>query len=248
MKSNLIKNIRLYLSDKLLSGHKIFLGKSDSHYLKNVMRIRSGEELLVFNGKEGEWTARVDEITKEGISISILLQVRKQEYYPKIHCYCAPLKFNRYNYTIEKLTELGVSDITPIITEFTDVRTVNTIRIQARIKEAAEQCGLLQLPKIHNEISLSRLLANWKEEHIIIFADEIAENINPYVALKNLREDSISIFIGPEGGFSDKERQRILASNKVLRISLGPRILRADTAAIAAISLIQSAWGDWYSS
>jgi len=106
----------------------------------------------------------------------------------------------------------------------------------------------LQLPKIHNEISLSRLLANWKEEHIIIFADEIAENINPYVALKNLREDSISIFIGPEGGFSDKERQRILASNKVLRISLGPRILRADTAAIAAISLIQSAWGDWYSS
>jgi 16S rRNA (uracil1498-N3)-methyltransferase len=245
---NLIKNIRLYLSDKLLSGHKIFLDKSDSHYLKNVMRIRSGEELLVFNGKEGEWTARIDEIKKEGISISILLQVRKQEYYPKIHCYCAPLKFNRYNYTIEKLTELGVSDITPIITEFTDVRTVNTIRIQARIKEAAEQCGLLQLPKIHNEINFIRLLTNWNQDHIIIFVDEIAENINPYVALKNLREDSISIFIGPEGGFSDNERQRILASNKVLRISLGPRILRADTAATAVISLIQSVWGDWYSS
>ena len=156
MKSNSIKNIRLYLNDKLFSGHKILLSKPDSHYLKNVMRMRHDDEFLIFNGKNGEWRVRIEEIKKEVISITVVLQVRKQESYPKIHCYCAPLKFNRYNYTVEKLTELGVSDITPIITEFTDVRAVNIIRIQARIKEAAEQCGLLQLPRINSEINLSK--------------------------------------------------------------------------------------------
>jgi 16S rRNA (uracil1498-N3)-methyltransferase len=236
---------RLFVTCKLEPGATVTLSKDQAHYLGNVLRLKQGDNLLLFNGREGEWWAELSAIGKKGAQARLDHQTRPQDEGPDLHYLFAPLKRARLDYMVQKATELGVSALRPVITRHTVAERVKTQRLLANAIEAAEQCGILRVPAIMEPENLTRLLGAWDEKRCLIFADESAPHASPIETLGTCRPGPLAVLIGPEGGFEREERVALLAKPFVLPISLGPRVMRADTAAVAALALVNAALGDW---
>jgi 16S rRNA (uracil1498-N3)-methyltransferase len=235
---------RLFVEDELLDGGTIALDKPRQNYLSNVLRMRAGDRVLVFNGRDGEFTARLA-LEGKRAALSIDTLTRGQEPRPALRWLFAPLKHARLDYMVQKAVELGVGLIEPVITRRTQVSRVNIDRMRANVVEAAEQCGVLAIPKVLPEVALDRRLAGAGENEWLVFCDEDAPIADPLAALSAVDPGPVTLLIGPEGGFDDRERAALLHRQRTVRLALGPRILRADTAAVAALSLIQAVRGDW---
>jgi len=236
---------RLFVPDSLAAGAAFDLAAEQSHYLSNVLRMAEGAELLVFNGRDGEWLARVIAKTKKAVRLEAVEATRPQPP-PSDLVYCfAPLKVGRLDYLVQKAVEMGAGVLQPVITQHTQLAKVSIDRLRANAIEAAEQCGILAIPEVRDALKFDRVLAEWDQERRLIFCDESAETNNPLAALQAIRETKVGLLVGPEGGFSDDERKQLRALPFVTAIPLGPRILRADTAAVAALAVIQATVGDW---
>jgi 16S rRNA (uracil1498-N3)-methyltransferase len=223
------------------------LDPRQANYLVNVLRMKDGDEVLVFNGSSGEWRARLNEQRRRWW-LFVREQTRPQVARPDLQYLFAPLKHARLDYMVEKAVEMGVGRLSPVITRHTQVHRVNLDRMRANAIEAAEQCGILWLPAIDEPRPLAEVLSRWPVEEgdrRLIFCDEGEAAQSPSVALSVLPRAPLAVLIGPEGGFSDDERAELKALPFVTAISLGPRILRADTAAVAALAVVQAALGDW---
>jgi 16S rRNA (uracil1498-N3)-methyltransferase len=236
---------RLYVTSKLEPGATVTLDKDQAHYLGNVLRLKPGDNLLLFNGRDGEWWTELGAIGKKEAQVRLDHQTRPQDEGPDLHYLFAPLKRARLDYMVQKATELGVSALCPVITRHTVAERVKPRRLLANAIEAAEQCGILRVPAIMEPETLSKLLGAWDAGRRLIFADESASHASPIEALKTCPPGPLAVLIGPEGGFEREERAALLAKPFVLPISLGPRVMRADTAAVAALALVNAALGDW---
>ena len=235
---------RLFVEAPLGEGFEVTLNAAQSHYLGTVLRLKPGSQVLVFNGREGEWTARLA-VAKRASALLIDGKTRAQTAAADLHYLFAPLKAARLDYMVQKAVEMGVSRLQPVFTRHSQAARVNTERMRANAIEAAEQCGVLTLPEISEPVALSRLLAKWDAVRRLVFCDENAEAADPIVALAGLPRSPLAVLIGPEGGFAADERASLMKLPNVVRLSLGPRILRADTAAVAALALVQAVLGDW---
>jgi 16S rRNA (uracil1498-N3)-methyltransferase len=236
---------RLFVKSPLKASSTVELDQDHVHYLGNVLRLREGEKLLVFNGEDGEWCAELSGVAKKKAELTLEHQTRPQEDGPDLHYLFAPLKRARLDYMAQKATEMGVSALRPVITRHTVAERVKLDRILANAVEAAEQCGVLRVPEVAEPTKLTKLIADWDERRLLIFADEVAPHASPIEALARVGPGPLAVLIGPEGGFDREERAALLAKPFVLPISLGPRVMRADTAAVAALTLVNAALGDW---
>jgi 16S rRNA (uracil1498-N3)-methyltransferase len=242
---------RLYVEATLMSGQTLELAPAQANYLRNVLRLKAGAPVLVFNGRDGEWRTTLADHGKRALSLALGEQTRAQTWPLDLHYLFAPLKHARLDYMVQKAVEMGASRLQPMLTRHTQVTRVNLERMQANAIEAAEQCGILTLPEIASPISLECMLGERKPERLLIFCDEEAEVKDPLAALAAARPaagsatPSLAILIGPEGGFAEDERAALLQAPNVVRLALGPRILRADTAAVAALALVDAVLGDW---
>jgi 16S rRNA (uracil1498-N3)-methyltransferase len=237
---------RLFVDAPLSPGQTVALERNQSNYLGNVLRLSAGESILVFNGRDGEWQAQIKG-RKRPDSLEILNQRRPQDRLPDIAYVFAPLKHARLDYMVQKAVEMGAARLQPVLTRFTQVSRVNSERMRANVIEAAEQCGILSLAEVAEPMPLDRFLGQRQRARLLVFCDEAAETTSPLQALHSglTASDGIDILIGPEGGFAEEERALLLRQPRTLRLSLGPRILRADTAGVAALTLVQAALGDW---
>jgi 16S rRNA (uracil1498-N3)-methyltransferase len=237
---------RLYVSHELATGAEVKLDPQQTNYLVNVMRLGAGSPVLLFNGRGGEFSASLNTSSRKAASLLVGAQTRAQETPPDIDYLFAPLKHARLDYMAQKAVEMGARRLRPVITRQTQVTRVNIDRLRANAIEACEQCGIIWIPEIAPVESLGEALKSWPAERLLVFCDEEAEQVSPVDALADVRADGgVGLLIGPEGGFDDDERAAILSAPRTLRLSLGPRILRADTAAVAALTLIQATFGDW---
>jgi 16S rRNA (uracil1498-N3)-methyltransferase len=236
---------RLHVSDDLQEGREIALSREQANYLVNVLRLADGAAVDVFNGRDGEWRAHLARKGRRDATLTVDRQTRLQAGGPDLHYLFAPLKRTRLDYMVQKATELGVSRLVPVITRHTIAERVNLDRMRANVIEAAEQCGILRVPEITEPMALSRVLANWDEARRLVFCDEAAPIANPVHALGGVNPGPLAVLIGPEGGFADEERAALIALPHVVRLALGPRIMRADTAAVAALALVNAVLGDW---
>ena len=219
------------------------LEAGQAHYLSGVMRQKAGDQITVFNGRDGAWLAQITEAGKRGGSLDLIRQSAPQQDPPDLWLMFAPIKKARTDFIVEKAAEMGAARILPVQTDFTNSERIRQDRLQAHAVEAAEQCGGTFVPAVEDLQSLSRLLDGWDAERRILWADEAIAG--PAQTLSGLMPGPWAILIGPEGGFSEPERRRLSALPFVTRIALGPRILRADTAAVAALALWQANLGDW---
>lgn len=236
---------RLFVDAALAEGTRVSCSPEQASYLRNVLRLADGNEILVFNGRDGEWRARLVAEGKRGASLEIAELVRPQAGGPDLHYLFAPLKRARLDYMVQKATELGVQRLVPVLTRHTVAERVNLDRMRANAIEAAEQCGILRVPDVAEPVKLPALLDGWDSSRRIVFCDEDAEQASPIAVLSTLAPGPLAVLIGPEGGFSPDERAMIRARPEALALSLGPRIMRADTAAVAALALVNAALGDW---
>jgi len=238
--------IRLFVEDDLSLGSIITLSRSQTHYLKNVMRKNIDDYLLIFNGKDGEWKARIKELGRDNCEVKVTRNNREFAETPDIWLIFSPIKRGRIDFVASKSTELGVRVIQPIITDNTVVTRVNEKRLRLNAIEAAEQCGALNIPTVRPTIKLSKLLAAWPIQRKIILCDETGVSSPIYKVLQNTSNTKEwAILIGPEGGFSAAEFDKMRQSPSIIPVSLGPRTLRSDTAAFAALTCWQSVLGDW---
>src|SRR5579863_4238353 len=236
---------RLFVTADLQGGAHVALDRDQSHYLGNVLRLAAGEVLLVFNGRDGEWEAAITG-RKRPDGLEIRTRTRPQDRLPDLAYIFAPLKHARLDYMVQKAVEMGASKLQPVLTRFTQVTRVNTERMRANVIEAAEQCGILGVAEVAEPVALDRFLDHRKAERLLVFCDEATDVANPLQLLTGEKATSgIDVLIGPEGGFAEEERAVLLRQPHTLRLSLGPRILRADTAGVAALALVQAALGDW---
>jgi len=264
----LTKLQRLYCDAPLAADLEVRLTDSQVHYLTHVLRMKTGENILVFNGCNGEWQAQFINKSKKEAWLYCLARKREQTV-PTSLIYCfAPLKMGRLDYMVQKAVEMGASRLQPVITDFTQNTRLNLDRMRANVIEAAEQCGILSLPFCSEPMSLGTLLQNWQPDYQLIFCDEAKAGSNPLTHLMDLKNQppdkncgknkeleqldepngikaALGLLIGPEGGFSEKERKMLQEQPFVTAIGLGSRILRADTAAVAAMALIGATIGDW---
>jgi 16S rRNA (uracil1498-N3)-methyltransferase len=237
---------RLFVDTALAAGVTVALERNQSNYLGNVLRLSAGETILVFNGRDGEWQASIAG-SKRPDSLKLVARTRPQDRLPDLAYVFAPLKHARLDYMVQKAIEMGASSLHPVLTRFTQVARVNGERMRANVIEAAEQCGILSIAAVAEPVALDRYLDQRPPRRLLVFCDEAADAGNP---LHTLRSDAagpngIDILVGPEGGFAEEERNMLLRQPRILRLSLGPRVLRADTAAVAALALVQAALGDW---
>jgi 16S rRNA (uracil1498-N3)-methyltransferase len=237
---------RLFVDAALADGETVELERDQSNYLGNVLRLAAGATILVFNGRDGEWQASIAG-RKRPDSLIIQSQTRPQDRLPDLAYVFAPLKHARLDYMVQKAVEMGASSLQPVLTRFTQVSRVNSERMRANAIEAAEQCGILSLAAVAEPVTLDRYLGQREARRLLVFCDEAADVADPIQALRREREASngIDVLIGPEGGFAEDERSILLRQPRTLRLSLGPRVLRADTAGVAALALVQAALGDW---
>jgi len=237
---------RLFIDAPLQEGARVELERNQSNYLGNVLRLSAGESILVFNGRDGEWQAQI-EGRKRPDSLTVVSRQRPQDSLPDIAYVFAPLKHARLDYMVQKAVEMGTSALQPVLTRHTQVSRVNSERMRANVIEAAEQCGILSLAAVAEPVALDRFLDKRETKRLLVFCDEAAGIGNPIEALQQgvSAADGIDVLIGPEGGFAEEERTLLLRQPRTLRLSLGPRILRADTAGVAALALVQAALGDW---
>lgn len=248
---------RLYLDQPMQEGGELRLGKDDTHYLVTVMRRAAGDPVRVFNARDGEWRAEVAEASRKAALLTLGPRLRAAHPVPDLDLLFAPVKKARTDFIVEKATELGVRRIRPVMTRFTQAERVRTDRFQALAKEAAEQTERLDIPEIFEAETLDRVLDGWDESRTLIYCDEAGDDpdapwggatgrAGPALEVfPSLGDGPAAILIGPEGGFSPEERERLRSLSFVRAISLGPRILRADTAAVAALTLWQAVCGDW---
>ncbi len=236
---------RLFVDAELGPGAGIACSPAQANYLRNVLRLGPGDTILLFNGRQGEWRAEVSEAGKRNVSLTVREAVRAQEEGPDIDYLFAPLKRARLDYMVEKATEMGVARLRPVLTRRTTPERVNTERLRAHAIEAAEQCGILRIPEVRLPERLDRVVASWDKTRPLVFCDEDSEESCPFTALARIEPGPLAVLIGPEGGFDEAERELLSSQPFVTRISLGPRILRADTAAVAALALVNAALGDW---
>jgi 16S rRNA (uracil1498-N3)-methyltransferase len=239
------KTPRLFVESVLATGARVAADAGQANYLLNVLRLKAGDAILLFNGREGEWRARIAEARRKTCNLVVEEKLRDQTPLPDLHYLFAPLKHARLDYMVQKAVEMGAGRLSPVLTEFTQVSRVNIQRMKANVVEAAEQCGVLAIPEVDAPKKLADILADWDPARRLVFCDEAAPTARPPDALTNLKHGPAALLIGPEGGFSEKERADLLARPYVTALSLGPRILRADTAAVAALALVQSFIGDW---
>ena len=238
---------RLYVDADLRAGITASLDRNQGNYLGNVLRLAAGATVLVFNGRDGEWRA-VIATGKRPDRLEVVSQTRPQDRLANLTYAFGPLKHARLDYMVQKAVEMGASALQPVLTRFTQVNRVNLDRMRANVIEAAEQCGILSIARVSEPVAFERYLAQRNPQHLLIFCDEAADTANPAIALANRAEPrpaGMDVLIGPEGGFAEEERTALLRQPKILRISLGPRVLRADTAAVAALALVQATLGDW---
>jgi 16S rRNA (uracil1498-N3)-methyltransferase len=251
MSQDLRRLPRLYLDAPLSAGREVVPNADQAHYLSSVMRLAEGDRVRLFNGRDGEWLAEVVALNRKRGQLLPVECLKPQTALPDLHYLFAPLKHARIDYMAQKATELGAGLLIPVLTDHTVARRVNVERLQANAVEAAEQCNLLAVPEVTEPVELDRLLDGWDEGRTIVFCDEQAPLANPLEALAALAPAAgeaarpLAVLVGPEGGFSKREQEMLRAHASVLPISLGPRIMRADTAAIAVLTLVQAACGDW---
>ncbi len=236
---------RLYCEAPLMAGAVLELARDQANYLLNVLRLRSGDTILAFNGRDGEWLCAIRAEGRKQASLEALQLARPQPPAPDLVYLFAPLKHARLDYMAHKAVEMGAGVLQPVLTRFTHVSRLNLDRLAANAIEAAEQCGILALPQIRPEQPLAAALAALEPERLLIFCDEAQDAQSPIAALQAARRGPLAVLIGPEGGFDESERAVILRRERLLRLSLGPRILRADTAAVAALAVVQATLGDW---
>ena len=236
---------RLFVRGDLSADVATALDETQAHYLLTVLRKDQGAEVLAFNGRDGEWLCQLNRDGKKRAALIPQRQSRRQPEASGLRFLFAPLKVGRLDYMVEKATEMGAGTIEPVITEFTQNRNVSVEKLSRWALEAAEQCGVLAVPEIASPKSLEATLESWDVRIPLVFCDEDSAFDNPLTALSSLKRGHTAILVGPEGGFSDKERTMLRGLPFVTPIPLGPRILRADTAAIAALTLVQATIGDW---
>ncbi|WP_024514128.1 16S rRNA (uracil(1498)-N(3))-methyltransferase [Bradyrhizobium sp. Tv2a-2] len=236
---------RLFVDAELRPGVAVALERDQSNYLGNVLRLAAGASILTFNGRDGEWQAEIAG-RKRPETLTAIKQTRPQDRLPDLTYAFAPLKHARLDYMVQKAVEMGAARLQPVLTRFTQVARVNGERMRANVIEAAEQCGILSVAEVAEPVPLERFLASRQAGRLLIFCDEAAEVANPLRALEHgAAHGGIDVLIGPEGGFAEEERTLLLRERQILRLSLGPRILRADTAAVAALAVVQAVLGDW---
>lgn len=241
---------RLHVEAPLAAGTRVPLTAPQQHYLRDVLRLGSGDPVLVFNGRDGEWRAAVAEEGRRAIALDVAAPTRPQPPPGDLHYLFAPLKRARLDYLVQKAVEMGASRLVPVMTRHTQAERVNTGRLRANVVEAAEQCGILALPEVDEPQPLARALDALGAGRCLVFCDEGAPVADPLAALAAVRPAGggvppLAVLIGPEGGFSEEEREALTRRDGVVRLALGPRILRADTAAVAALALVQAVLGDW---
>lgn len=240
--------IRLYVEHPLGAGQTVPLDREQAHYLFGVMRLGVGDSVLLFDGASGEWLAEVRSAGKRGGELACLEQTKPLLMPPDLWLLFAPIKKARTDFIVEKAAEMGARAIRPVQTAFTNSERVRQDRLQAHAREAAEQCGGTYVPLVQDLKRLDRMLDTWPDDRQLIFCDEtLAGSGSPQgqLASKVAANAPAAILIGPEGGFSEEERARLARLPQAIAISLGPRVLRADTAAVAALTLWQSIAGDW---
>ncbi|WP_061026679.1 16S rRNA (uracil(1498)-N(3))-methyltransferase [Bradyrhizobium sp. CCH5-F6] len=237
---------RLFVDAPLAQDARVELDRDQSNYLGNVLRLSAGAEVLAFNGRDGEWQAAL-EGRKRPDGLVVLQQTRPQDRLPDLVYVFAPLKHARLDYMVQKAIEMGAAALQPVFTRYTQAARVNTERMRANVVEAAEQCGILSIATVAEAVPLERFLSQRAAGRLLIFCDEAAEVQDPVQNLQRAREagGGIDVLIGPEGGFAEEERALLLRQPNILRLALGPRIMRADTAAVAALALVQAVLGDW---
>jgi 16S rRNA (uracil1498-N3)-methyltransferase len=245
MPSRDFRTPRLFIDAEMAAGGEIVLGRDQTNYVRNVLRLPAGAELLVFNGRDGEWRGRLKEAGRREVRLLLERRSRAQTPVGKLHYAFAPLKHARLDYMVQKAVEMGTAVLMPVMTRHTQVTRVNLERMRANVIEAAEQCGILSLPAVKEPIAFEPWLAALDAQRVVVFCDEESEIADPLEALKAAPQGPPTLLIGPEGGFEESERRALLKRERVVRLSLGPRILRADTAAVAALALVQAVLGDW---
>ena len=239
---------RLFVRASLAEGAEIALDAKQANYLVNVLRLSSGDSVLVFNGADGEWRTTLAPSGRKTWHLTATEQTRPQPPAPDLHYLFAPLKHARLDYMVEKAVEMGAGRLRPVLTRHTQVTRINRDRMEANAIEAAEQCGILSIPAIDEPAGLADVLSRWPAEEPgrrLVFCDEGEEGGDPVATLSALAPSPLAVLIGPEGGFAEDERATLRAAPFVTAISLGPRVLRADTAAVAALAIVQAAVGDW---
>ena len=236
--------IRLHVSCDLGPG-ALTLGKEQSHYLANVMRARAGDDVLLFNGRHGEWRGRLDAVVKSGVRVGVDAQTRPQADEPDLWLLAAPIKKDCIDLVAEKAAELGASLLWPVITRRTVMSRVNTERLAAHMVEAAEQCERLTVPELREPVALDKALAGWDAGRTLLFLDESGGGEPLAQVLGYLPAGPLAVLVGPEGGFAPEERALLARQPFARPVGLGPRILRAETAAIAALAVVQAVRGDW---
>jgi 16S rRNA (uracil1498-N3)-methyltransferase len=237
---------RLHLDAALSTNAEIALEREQGHYLVNVLRHGAGDPVQVFNSNDGEWLAYITEAAKKSVRIRIEKKLSEATPPPDIDYIFAPIKHQRLDYLVQKATELGARRLRPIITARTIAERVNLDRMRANVIEAAEQCNLVFLPEVFEPQKFDAVLKAWNPSRRLIFCDETATVSDPLQALEGLKPP-LAICVGPEGGFTEDERKHLKSLPFVTAIKLGPRIMRADTVAIAALALVQAKLGDWAS-
>ena len=234
---------RLWVSGDLATGGTVPLSRDQAHYLANVLRLGNGAAVLAFNGRDGEWRCRLDG-RKSAAALQAEERTREQPPPSPLELCFAPLKHARLDYMVQKAVEMGAGVLRPVLTRRTQAARVNEERMRANAVEAAEQCGILAVPDVKGPVRFDALLAGWDAGRLMVFCDEDAGAADPLAALGAAPRGPASVIVGPEGGFDEAERAALLALPRHLRLSLGPRILRADTAAVAALALVGAVLGD----
>jgi 16S rRNA (uracil1498-N3)-methyltransferase len=242
---------RLYVDAPLAPAATVPLNRDQTNHLVNVLRLKSGDCVLVFNGRDGEWRANLAALGKRGFALAVVARTRAQTHLLDLHYLFAPLKHARLGYMTQKAVEMGVSRLQPVMTRHAQIPRVNLDRMRANVIEAAQQCGILKLPEVAPPVTFERMLAAREATRVLVFCDEDAPLKDPIAALSAIRSSkrtapaALAVLVGPEGGFATDERVALSEQPNVVRISLGPRILRADTAAVAALALVEAVLGDW---
>jgi 16S rRNA (uracil1498-N3)-methyltransferase len=240
---------RLYVEHALAEGGTLELGHEQTTYLLTVLRLKAGDSVVLFNGRDGAWLAKIGDAHRKGARLDLEVQTAHQTPRSDLWYGFAPLKTGaRLDYVVQKATEMGAGVIQPVITRFTQVHRLKPEKLVANVIEAAEQCEVLSVPRVAPEIALPELLATWRDKQglrRLVVCDEGAPSGSPTSQLRSIDGLPVGLLVGPEGGFADEERELLLSQDYVVPISLGPRILRADTAAVAALAVIQATIGDW---
>lgn len=245
MRKSAASTPRVFVEADLIEGAALTLSQPQSHYLGHVLRRKAGDEVALFNGRDGEWRSEILAVSRRDMTVDPVAQTRAQTPRPDlVYCF-APLKHARQDYLAQKATEMGAGVLQPVITRRTVADRVKLDRLRANAIEAAEQCGILYVPEVKTPVPLDDMLAGWDPTRRLIFCDEAAPTSDPIAVLKSIEPAPLAVLVGPEGGFDPAEHAFLTSQPFVVPLSLGPRILRADTAAVAALALVQAVLGDW---